>query len=77
MAVHIPMPKLNETGENAIIEQILVQVGDAVEEGQAVIEVEMEKAVVEIESPHAGTVSGIHVAKGDEIAVGTVLIELE
>jgi pyruvate/2-oxoglutarate dehydrogenase complex dihydrolipoamide acyltransferase (E2) component len=73
----IRMPKLNETGENGIIAEILVQVGDEVQQGQPVLSVEMEKAIVEIESPFRGVVGKINVAKGDEVAIEDVLIELE
>ena len=71
------MPKLNETGEDGIIEEVLVAVGDMVDEGQPVLSVEMEKAIVEIESEHQGKVAKINVNQGDEVSVGTVLIELE
>jgi len=75
--MHILMPKLNETGEDATIDEILVQVGDEVEQGQPVLSVEMEKAIVEVESPHQGKVFEINVSRGDEVAVGAVLIKLE
>jgi len=71
------MPKLNETGEDAAIDEILVEVGDEVLPGQSVMTVEMEKAVVPIESPHSGKVLKINVAQGDEVAIGAVLIELK
>ena len=71
------MPKLNEMGEDAVIAEILVQVGDTVRQGQPVLSVEMEKAIVEIESPHQGNVIRINVSKGDEVAIGAALIELE
>ena len=73
----ICMPKLNETCENAAILNILVRVGDKIEQGQPVLSVEMEKAIVEIESPYQGKVCRINVSDGDEVAVGAVLIELE
>ena len=75
--MQILMPKLNETGEDAIIEEVLVAVGDSVDQGQPVLSVEMEKAIVDIESEHQGKVAKIHVNKGDEVPIGAVLIELE
>ena len=75
MTIH--MPKLNEMGEDAMIAEVLVQVGDEIKKGQPVLSVEMEKAIVEIESPYQGKVSKINVSKGDEVAVGAALIELE
>ena len=75
--MNILMPKLNETGEAAAIDEIFVEVGDQVQPGQPVLAVEMEKAVVSIESPHRGKVFKINVVVGDEVAIGTLLIELE
>lgn len=75
--MNIQMPKLNETGEDAAIDEILVAVGDQVQAGQSVLTVEMEKAVVPIESPFQGKVARINVNPGDEVATGIVLIELE
>ena len=75
--MQILMPKLNETGEDAIIEEVLVSVGENVDPGQPVLSVEMEKAIVEIESEHQGKVAKIHVNKGDEVPIGAILIELE
>lgn len=75
--MNICMPKLNETGENAAILEIFVQIGDEIDQGQPVLSVEMEKAIVEIESPHQGRVCRINVSQGDEVVIGAVLIELE
>ena len=55
----------------------LVAVGDEVAIGDAVMTVEMEKAVIEIESPHAGTVKHIIVAPGDIVVIGQLLMDLE
>jgi pyruvate/2-oxoglutarate dehydrogenase complex dihydrolipoamide acyltransferase (E2) component len=73
----IRMPKLNETGENGIVADVLVKVGDEVQQGQPVLSIEMEKAIVEIESPYRGVVGKINVKNGDEVAIEDALIELE
>ena len=46
---------------------ILKRVGDTVREGDVVAAVEAMKAKHDIRSPHAGEVTGVHVAIGDEI----------
>jgi len=72
----VKLPKLGEGAESGVVISILVQTGDAVTEGQTILEVENEKAVAPIPSPAAGTVSAIHVKEGDRISVGSPLISL-
>ena len=71
------MPKLNDAGDDGQVDELLVAVGDAVAIGDAVMTVEMEKAVIEIESTHAGTVKRIIAAPGDTVAIGQPLMDLE
>jgi len=75
--LQIKMPKLNDTEDPGVVQEILLQVGEQVEVDDPVMTVEMEKSVVDIESMHAGTVKEILVAEGDTVAVGQVLMELE
>lgn len=49
------------------------QEGDPVEAGEAMLELEADKASYEIESPVTGTLSAIVAVQGDEIAVGEIL----
>jgi len=49
------------------ITDILVKVGDQVQKGSIIAQIEAMKATHDIKSPHAGTVSAIHVRIGDEI----------
>ena len=59
------------------IVDVLVKVGDVVKTGQAVLISEAMKMETEIQAPIAGTVTAIHVAKGDRVNPGEVLIEIE
>ncbi len=59
------------------IVDLLVAVGDTVKAGQAVLITEAMKMETEIQAPIAGTVKAIHVAKGDRVNPGEVLIEIE
>lgn len=69
--------RLQDPGEGiheAEILEILVAEGETVEEGQNVLEVETDKAVIEIPSPFSGTVESIRVSQGDIAHVGDVLL---
>lgn len=52
---------------------VRVSPGDRVREGDVVAEVEIEKAVLEIESPVSGVVVEVRVGVGDEVGPGDVL----
>jgi pyruvate dehydrogenase E2 component (dihydrolipoamide acetyltransferase) len=56
MAIDFKLPEVSEGVESADIAEILVSVGDVIQAGQMVMEVETEKAVVELPCPHAGTI---------------------
>ena len=59
------------------IVEVLVKVGDAVKAGQAVLITEAMKMETEVQAPIDGTVKALHVAKGDRVNPGDVLIEIE
>ncbi|HSC84940.1 MAG TPA: sodium-extruding oxaloacetate decarboxylase subunit alpha [Pseudomonas sp.] len=59
------------------IVEVLVKEGDVVKTGQAVLITEAMKMETEVQAPIAGTVKAIHVAKGDRVTPGEVLVEIE
>jgi pyruvate carboxylase subunit B len=59
------------------IVDVLVKEGDAVKAGQAVLITEAMKMETEVQAPIAGTVKAVHVAKGDRVNPGEVLVEIE
>jgi pyruvate carboxylase subunit B len=59
------------------IVEVLVKEGDQVKAGQAVLITEAMKMETEVQAPIAGTVKAIHVAKGDRVTPGEVLVEIE
>lgn len=71
------LPELGENIEEADVLKILVSEGDVVEVGQLLIEIETEKAAVEVPAETAGTVTKIHVREGDTIKVGQVMLTIE
>lgn len=58
------------------IVDVLVKEGDTVKAGQAVLITEAMKMETEVQAPIAGTVKAVHVAKGDRVNPGEVLIEI-
>ncbi|MBO0870688.1 MAG: 2-oxo acid dehydrogenase subunit E2, partial [Micromonosporaceae bacterium] len=72
--------RLPDLGEGLTEGEILrwhVQVGDAVELNQTIVEVETAKAAVEIPAKWAGTVAQIFHAEGETVAVGTPIIAID
>lgn len=74
MTQSFTLPDLGEGIQEGEIRAILVVVGDKVEEDHPILEVETDKAAVEIPSPFSGYVSEIRVEVGDIVNVGDVLI---
>jgi pyruvate dehydrogenase E2 component (dihydrolipoamide acetyltransferase) len=77
MAVDFKLPNLGENIESGDIVNVLVQEGDEIKANQAVVEVETGKASVEVECPHAGKISKVHVKPGQTVPVGGVLVTVE
>ncbi|QDU81872.1 Dihydrolipoyllysine-residue acetyltransferase component of pyruvate dehydrogenase complex [Polystyrenella longa] len=76
MSIEFKLPEVSEGVNEAEISSITVKEGDSISAGSVVMEVETEKAVAEIECPHAGTVSKIHVSEGDSVPIGAVLLTI-
>src|SRR5262249_31701932 len=68
------LPDLGEGLSEAEIVKVLVQEGDTIAEDAPLIEVETDKAQVEIPSPMSGRVEKIHVRPGQAVRVGEVLV---
>ncbi|MGA8021275.1 MAG: dihydrolipoamide acetyltransferase family protein [Desulfobacterales bacterium] len=74
MARSFKLPDLGEGIHEGEVIAVLVKVGDVVEEGDPILEVETDKASVEIPSPFTGTVQEIMVKAGDVVKVGNLLM---
>ncbi|WP_424637175.1 dihydrolipoamide acetyltransferase family protein [Embleya sp. AB8] len=68
------MPDVGEGLEEADIVVWHVKVGDAVHDGQLMVEVETAKALVELPCPYDGVVTELLAAEGDTVAVGAPII---
>ena len=76
MAKEVKLPTLGENIESGDIITVLVGVGDIVGEDQAILELETDKATVEVPSEASGRVKEVHVAEGDTVGVGQLILTL-
>jgi pyruvate dehydrogenase E2 component (dihydrolipoamide acetyltransferase) len=77
MATDIRLPNLGENVKSGDVLSILVSEGDEIQADQGVLELETEKATLEVPSPTAGRVTRIHVSEGDTVPVGAVILTVE
>ncbi|MFM2597369.1 pyruvate dehydrogenase complex dihydrolipoyllysine-residue acetyltransferase [Vibrio fortis] len=71
--VHVP----DIGGDEVEVTEIMVAVGDAVEEEQSLLTVEGDKASMEVPAPFAGTVKEIKIASGDSVSTGSLVMVFE
>ena len=76
MATEFTLPDLGENITSGDVVSVLVKAGDVVEPGQSVLEVETDKAVIEVPCPPGGVVQEVLVKKGETINVGQALLSL-
>lgn len=73
MATVINMPRLSDTMEEGVVAKWLKKVGDKVEEGDILAEIETDKATMEFESFHEGTLLHIGIEEGQTSPVDELL----
>jgi pyruvate dehydrogenase E2 component (dihydrolipoyllysine-residue acetyltransferase) len=71
------LPDLGEGITEAQIIRLLIKQGETIAEDQYLMEVETDKAAVEIPSPYAGVATAVHVKEGDTVTVGTVIVTFD
>lgn len=71
------LPELGENITAGDVLNVLVKVGDTVARDQAVLELETDKATIEVPSSIAGKVTAIKVKAGDKVKVGQAILSLE
>lgn len=74
MSIEFKLPAIGEGVSSADVAEITVSVGDTLTAEQIVMELETDKAVVELPCPHAGVIEKILVKSGDTIEVGQTLM---
>jgi pyruvate dehydrogenase E2 component (dihydrolipoamide acetyltransferase) len=73
MATIINMPRLSDTMEEGVVAKWLKSVGDKIEEGDIIAEIETDKATMEFESFHEGTLLYIGIQEGETSPVDVLL----
>jgi pyruvate dehydrogenase E2 component (dihydrolipoamide acetyltransferase) len=71
------LPELGENITAGDVLNVLVKIGDTVARDQAVLELETDKATIEVPSTLAGKVTAIKVKAGDKVKVGQAILSLE
>ncbi|EQC3036295.1 pyruvate dehydrogenase complex dihydrolipoyllysine-residue acetyltransferase [Vibrio cholerae] len=64
-------------GDEVTVTEIMVNVGDSINEEQSLITVEGDKASMEVPAPFAGTLKEIKVAAGDKVKTGSLIMVFE
>jgi pyruvate dehydrogenase E2 component (dihydrolipoamide acetyltransferase) len=73
----IKLPELGENVDSGELTKILVNVGDTVAKDDPLLELETEKATIEVPSPVSGVVKELHVQEGQKIKVGDALFTID
>lgn len=77
MPTEFKLPELGENIESGDLVRLLIKPGASIAEGEPVMELETDKAVVEVPSSLTGTIGEIRVKEGDKLKVGQVIFTIE
>jgi pyruvate dehydrogenase E2 component (dihydrolipoamide acetyltransferase) len=77
MATEFKLPELGENIESGDLVRLLIKPGASIAEGEPVMELETDKAVVEVPSSVTGTIGEVRVKEGDKLRVGQVIFTVE
>ena len=77
MPTEFRLPELGENIEAGDLLKVLVSVGDIINPDQPVLELETDKATVEVPSPVYGRIREIHVKEGEKVKVGQLILTVE
>jgi pyruvate dehydrogenase E2 component (dihydrolipoamide acetyltransferase) len=77
MPTEVLLPELGENVSQGDLVRVLVKVGDTIQKDQPIVELETEKAAIEVPSSAAGVVKTIHVKEGQKLKVGQPIVTVE
>ena len=77
MATEFKLPELGENIESGDVITILVSEGDTINVDDPILELETDKATVEVPSSISGVITTIHIKEGDTVRVGQVILTTE
>src|SRR3954451_3217135 len=77
MATDFTLPELGENIAAGDVLRVLVKAGDTIARDQPVLELETDKATIEVPSSVAGTVKDIKVKPGEKVKVGQAILSVD
>lgn len=77
MTTEVKLPDLGDGIESGDVLEVFVEVGDVIEEGQDIVEMETDKATVTVPASAGGKVVKILVSEGDTVPINGTLLEVE
>ena len=77
MPTEFKLPELGENIESGDLVRLMIKPGASIAEGEPVMELETDKAVVEVPSSVTGTIGEVRVKEGDKLRVGQVIFTVE
>lgn len=77
MSIEFKLPEVSEGVTTVDVAEVRVSEGDVIESGAVVCDVETDKAVAEINCPHAGRIAKLLIKSGDKITVGQPILMIE
>src|SRR4029453_3608515 len=77
MPTEVKLPNLGDGIDSGDVLELLVKEGETIAQDQGILEIETGKATMQVPSPTAGKVLKVHVAQGQTIPIGAVLLTLE
>src|SRR5512141_360689 len=77
MSTEFKVPELGENVTSGDVVRVLVKPGDTVTKDQPVLELETDKATIEVPSTVSGTVTEVAVKQGEKVKVGQVILRLD
>ena len=77
MSTEVKLPELGENITAGDLLKLLVKAGDKIQKDQALMELETDKASIEVPSPVGGTVKQVHVKEGQKVKVGELILSVD
>jgi pyruvate dehydrogenase E2 component (dihydrolipoamide acetyltransferase) len=77
MSKELTLPELGENVESGDVIKVLVAAGDVIEKEQPVLELETDKATIEVPAAFGGKIKEIHVKEGEKIKVGQKILTVD
>ncbi|HAQ38995.1 MAG TPA: branched-chain alpha-keto acid dehydrogenase subunit E2 [Saprospirales bacterium] len=77
MIVDIKLPELGENITQAQVTTVMVREGDSVSKDQIIVEIETDKAVIEVPSEVDGIVKKVFISEGEKVNIGATMISVE